>query len=100
MKSNRSDHQAIIKCKQYMNKGDKWSVDIELDKYFDTVNHDKLIGLVKIIRGIAIIRKYLKANVITNGLINTTPKSVPQSGNLLPLLSSVMLNELDTELEK
>lgn len=101
---NRSAHQAILKCKQYMDNGYKWAVDIDLEKYFDTVNHDKLIGLVykevKDIRVIALIRKYLQAGVMINGVVNNTPKGVPQGGNLSPLLSNIMLNELDTELEK
>lgn len=101
---NRSAHQAILKCKEYMDKGYKWVVDIDLEKYFDTVNHDKLIGLVykevKDIRVIALIRKYLQAGVMINGVVNTTSKGVPQGGNLSPLLSNIMLNELDAELEK
>lgn len=101
---NRSAHQAILKCKEYMDKGYKWAVDIDLEKYFDTVNHDKLIGLVykevKDIRVIALIRKYLQAGVMINGVVNTTSKGVPQGGNLSPLLSNIMLNELDAELEK
>ncbi|WLC78627.1 group II intron reverse transcriptase/maturase [Clostridium estertheticum] len=101
---NRSAHQAILKCKEYMDKGYKWAVDIDLEKYFDTVNHDKLIGLlykeVKDVRVIALIRKYLQAGVMERGVFNTSQKGVPQGGNLSPLLSNVMLNELDKELEK
>lgn len=101
---NRSAHQAILKCKEYMDIGYKWVVDIDLEKYFDTVNHDKLIGLVykevKDIRVIALIRKYLQAGVMERGIFNTSQKGVPQGGNLSPLLSNVMLNELDKELEK
>jgi len=101
---NRSAHQAILKCKQYMDNGYKWAVDIDLEKYFDTVNHDKLIGLVykevKDIRVISLIRKYLQAGVMIKEVVNTTEQGVPQGGNLSPLLSNVMLNELDTELEK
>ena len=101
---NRSAHQAILKCKKYMDEGYKWAVDIDLEKYFDTVNHDKLIGLVykqvKDVRAISLIRKYLQAGVMDNGVFNTTQKGVPQGGNLSPLLSNVMLNELDKELEK
>ena len=101
---NRSAHQAILKCKKYMDKGYKWAVDIDLEKYFDTVNHDKLIGLVykevKDVRVIALIRKYLQAGVMERGIFNTSQKGVPQGGNLSPLLSNVMLNELDKELEK
>jgi len=101
---NRSAHQAILRCKEYMDKGYKWAVDIDLEKYFDTVNHDKLIGLVykevKDVRVIALIRKYLQAGVMERGIFNTSQKGVPQGGNLSPLLSNVMLNELDKELEK
>jgi RNA-directed DNA polymerase len=101
---NRSAHQAILKCKQYMDNGYKWAVDIDLEKYFDTVNHDKLIGLVykevKDIRVISLIRKYLQAGVMINGAVNTTEKGVPQGGNLSPLLSNIMLNKLDKELAK
>ena len=101
---NRSAHQAILKCKEYMDKGYKWTVDIDLEKYFDTVNHDKLIGLVykevKDIRVISLIRKYLQAGVVENGTFNTSQKGVPQGGNISPLLSNIMLNELDKELEK
>ena len=100
---NRNAHQAILKCKEYMDKGYKWAVDIDLEKYFDTVNHDKLIGLVyreiKDIRVISLIRKYLQAGVMERGVFNSTQKGVPQGGNLSPLLSNVMLNELDKELE-
>lgn len=101
---NRSAHQAILKCKEYMDEGYKWAVDIDLEKYFDTVNHDKLIGLVykeiKDIRVISLIRKYLQAGVMEKGTFNTTEKGVPQGGNLSPLLSNIMSNELDKELEK
>ncbi len=101
---NRSAHQAILKCKEYMDKGYKWAVDIDLEKYFDTVNHDKLIGLVykevKDVRVISLIRKYLQAGVMEKGVFSVSQKGVPQGGNLSPLLSNIMLNELDKELEK
>ncbi len=101
---NKSANQAILKCKEYMDKGYRWAVDIDLEKYFDTVNHDKLIGLIykeiKDIRLITLIRKYLNAGVMINGVTNATTEGVPQGGNLSPLLSNIMLNELDRELEK
>ncbi len=72
--------------------------------YFDTVNHDKLIGLihkeVKDIRVISLIRKYLNAGAMVNGVVTSTELGVPQGGNLSPLLSNIMLNELDKELTK
>jgi group II intron reverse transcriptase/maturase len=86
-----------------MDVGYKWAVDIDLERYFDTVNHDKLIGLVykevKDIRVITLIRRYLNAGVMENGLTKPTKEGVPQGGNLSPLLSNIMLNELDKELE-
>lgn len=100
----RSAHGAIKRCQEYMNEGYKWLVDIDLASYFDTVNHDKLIGLiyreVKDIRVISLIRKYLNAGVMINGVVNSTDLGVPQGGNLSPLLSNIMLNELDKELTK
>lgn len=101
---NRNAHQAILKCKEYMDEGYRWAVDIDLEKYFDTVNHDKLIGLiykeVKDIRVIGLIRKYLNAGVMEKGLTTVTTEGVPQGGNLSPLLSNIMLHELDSELER
>jgi len=101
---NRSAHDALKSSKGFINNGYKWSVDLDLEAYFDTVNHDKLIGLVykevKDIRVISLIRKYLQAGVMENGVFNKTQKGVPQGGPLSPLLSNIMLNELDKELER
>lgn len=100
----RSCHDALKKCKEYINAGYKWAVDIDLTSYFDTVNHDKLIGLiykeVKDIRVISLIRKYLQSGVMEKGVVIATDEGVPQGGNLSPLLSNIMLNELDKELTK
>ncbi len=100
----RSCHDALKKCKEYINAGYKWAVDIDLASYFDTVNHDKLIGLiykeVKDIRVISLIRKYLQSGVMEKGVVIATDEGVPQGGNLSPLLSNIMLNELDRELTK
>ena len=99
---NRNAHHAVKKCQEYINQGYSWAVDIDLQAYFDTVNHDILIGLiykeVKDIRVISLIRKYLKAGAMSNGVAVTTQDGVPQGGNLSPLLSNIMLNELDKEL--
>ena len=101
---SRSAHGALKRCQKYMNEGYKWLVDIDLASYFDTVNHDKLIGLlykeIKDIRVISLIRKYLNAGVMINGVVTSTELGVPQGGNLSPLLSNIMLNELDKELTK
>ena len=100
----RNCHDALKKCKGYINAGYKWAVDIDLASYFDTVNHDKLIGLiykeVKDIRVISLIRKYLQSGVMAKGVVIKTDEGVPQGGNLSPLLSNIMLNELDKELSK
>lgn len=100
----RSAHGALKRCQEYMDEGYRWLVDIDLASYFDTVNHDKLIGLIhkeiKDIRVISLIRKYLNAGAMVNGVVTSTELGVPQGGNLSPLLSNIMLNELDKELTK
>jgi len=99
----RSAHQAVKKCKEYIEAGYNWAVDIDLAKYFDTVNHDKLLRLLsekKVDDSVlSLIRKYLRSGVMINGVVMTTEEGTPQGGNLSPLLSNVMLNELDNELE-
>lgn len=99
---NRSAHQAVKKCKEYIEAGYKWTVDIDLAKYFDTVNHDKLMRLlsetIKDGRVLSLIRKYLRSGVMINGVVMETGEGTPQGGNLSPLLSNIMLNELDKEL--
>lgn len=101
---NRSAHDALKRCQEYMNEGYTWIVDIDLASYFDIVNHDMLVGLIykeiKDIRVISLIRKYLNAGVMINGVVNFTTLGVHQGGNLSPLLSNIMLNELDKELTK
>ena len=99
----RSCEQAIIRALEYLNNGYDWIVDIDLEKFFDTVNQDRLITIVRrtIKDGevVSLIRKYLSAGVMENGVVKPTPKGTPQGGNLSPLLSNIMLNELDKELE-
>jgi RNA-directed DNA polymerase len=101
---NKSAHQAVKKCKEYIEAGYTWTVDIDLAKYFDTVNHDKLMRLVseevKDSRVLSLIRKYLKSGVMINGVVMDTGEGTPQGGNLSPLLANIMLNELDIELTK
>ena len=101
---NRSAHQAVKKCKEYIEAGYNWTVDIDLEKYFDTVNHDKLMRLLSEIikdgRVLSLIRKYLQSGVMINGVVMETEEGTPQGGNLSPLLSNIMLNELDKELTK
>ena len=99
----RSCEQAIIKAQEYLNDGYDWIVDIDLEKFFDTVNQDRLITIIRrtIKDGdvVSLIRKYLSAGVMENGVLKPTEQGTPQGGNLSPLLSNIMLNELDKELE-
>ena len=100
---NRRCEQAIIKLLEYFNDGYEWIVDIDLEKFFDNVPQDKLMSYVgRIIHDgdtESLIRKYLKAGVMNKGRYESTEIGTPQGGNLSPLLSNIMLNELDKELE-
>lgn len=101
---NRSCEQAVIRALEYLNEGYEWIVDIDLEKFFDTVNRDKLITIIgKTIEDgdvVSLIRKYLSAGVMEKGIVKPTEVGTPQGGNLSPLLSNIMLNELDKELEE
>lgn len=99
----RSAHDAMNRCKENINEGYKYVVDMDLEKYFDTVNHSKLIEVlsrtIKDGRVISLIHKYLRAGVVVNHTFKATGVGTPQGGPLSPLLSNIMLNELDEELE-
>ena len=99
----RSCEMAIIQALEYINDGHEWIVDIDLERFFDTVHHDKLMRIIShtIKDGdvISLIRKYLVSGVMVGGKYEDTPVGTPQGGNLSPLLSNIMLNELDKELE-
>lgn len=99
----RRAEQAVIKALEYLNEGYEWIVDIDLEKFFDTVNQDRLITIIgRTIKDgdvVSLIRKYLSAGVMENGVVKPTKVGTPQGGNLSPLLSNIMLNELDKELE-
>ena len=101
---NRSCEMAVIKALECFNEGYDWIVDIDLQSFFDEVNQDKLIGIMRrtIKDGnlVSLIRKFLQSGVMEKGIIQETKKGTPQGGNLSPLLSNIMLNELDIELEK
>ena len=100
---NRSCEQAVIRALEYLNDGYEWIVDIDLEKFFDTVNQDKLITIIgkTITDGdvVSLIRKYLSAGAMEKGIVKATTVGTPKGGNLSPLLSNIMLNELDKELE-
>ena len=99
----RCAQQAVIKLLEYFNDGYTYIIDIDLEKFFDNVHHDKLMTLVRNVihdpDTESLIHKYLKAGVMVKGKYEDTPVGTPQGGNLSPLLSNIMLNELDKELE-
>lgn len=101
---NRSCEMAVREMLMFLNEGYEWIVDIDLEKFFDSVPQDKLMSLVHNIIDDgdteSLIRKYLKAGVMVQGRYEKTEQGTPQGGNLSPLLSNIMLNELDKELEK
>lgn len=100
----RSCEQAVLKLVEYLNEGYEWIVDIDLEKFFDNVPQDKLMSYVgRVIHDPdteSLICKYLKSGVMENGIYEATELGTPQGGNLSPLLSNIMLNELDKELVK
>ena len=98
---NKSAKDAIQKVKEYAEQGYTFAVTLDLSKYFDTLNHEKLINLlrkeVKDERVIQLIKRYLKSGVMENGVVMETEEGSPQGGNLSPLLANVYLNEFDQE---
>lgn len=100
----RSAHQAVAAAQQYIADGHEYVVDIDLEKFFDRVNHDLLMGRLarRIIdkRALKLIRVFLSAGVMENGLVTPTDEGTPQGGPLSPLLSNIVLDDLDRELER
>src|SRR6516164_8280505 len=99
----RSAHQAVAQAQQYIAQGYGWVVDLDLEKFFDRVNHDRLLAAVaKRVadkRMLKLIRAFLEAGVMENGLVSPSVEGTPQGGPLSPLLSNLVLDELDRELE-
>lgn len=99
----RSCHDALKQAKSFIGEGYEWVVDIDLEKFFDTVNHDMLMArvarIIKDKRILKLIRKYLKSGILINGIIMRSEEGTPQGGPMSPLLSNVMLDDLDRELE-
>lgn len=100
----RSAHQGLQQCQRYITEGYKYAVDMDLEKFFDTVNQSKLVEVlsrtIKDGRVISLIHRYLQAGVVVANKFEQTAVGVPQGGPLSPLLSNIMLNELDKELER
>jgi RNA-directed DNA polymerase len=101
---NRNGHQAVLKAQEYLNAGYTWIVELDLDKFFDRVSHDKLMHLlslkIKDKRTLKLIRLYLIAGIMEDGLVSPRREGVPQGSPLSPLLSNVVLAELDAKLEE
>jgi len=100
----RSAHQAVAKAQHYIAEGRGWCVDLDLEKFFDRVHHDKLMGQIAKRVGdkrlLKLIRAFLNAGVMENGLVSPSVEGTPQGGPLSPLLSNLVLDELDRELER
>ena len=100
----RSAHRAVARAQEYVTSGNGWVVDIDLEKFFDRVNHDMLMAKVakevEDKRLLKLIRAFLNAGVLENGLVQPSTEGTPQGGPLSPLLSNIFLNDLDKELER
>ncbi len=100
----RSAHQAVVEAQGYVQSGRRWVVDVDLEKFFDRVNHDilmnRLARRIKDKRILGLIRRYLEAGVMAQGIVIERFEGTPQGGPLSPLLANVLLDEVDKELEK
>jgi len=100
----RSAHQAILKAREYQQEGRRWLVDMDLKQFFEEVNHDVLIAIIRRKindrRVLRLIRSYLRSGIMYGGVCTARVKGTPQGGPLSPLLSNILLNELDMELTR
>jgi RNA-directed DNA polymerase len=100
----RNAHQALRQARQYVAQGKRWVVDIDLEKFFDRVNHDLLMSKLAMTIGdarvLVLIRRYLQAGMMADGVVTARTEGTPQGGPLSPLLSNILLTDLDRELER
>jgi group II intron reverse transcriptase/maturase len=100
----RSAHDAVKAAREHIEAGYRWVVDIDLERFFDTVHHDRLMARmkeeVKDKRVLRLVNEYLKAGVMVNGVVTESEEGTPQGGPLSPLLSNIVLTELDRKLEE
>ena len=100
----RSAHDAVKAARVHVEAGYKWVVDIDMERFLDTVNHDRLMARMKVVvkdkRVLRLVNAYLKAGVMVNGVVMETKEGTPQGGPLSPLLSNIVLTELDQKLEE
>ena len=100
----RSAHQAVEQARRYVAEGYRWAVDLDIEKFFDRVNHDilmaRVVRKVKDKQLLRLIRRYLQAGILVDGLVSVRGEGTPQGSPLSPLLSNIMLDELDKELER
>jgi len=103
-REGRNAHQAVKQARRYVAEGKRWVVDIDLEKFFDRVNHDVLMSRVarrvQDRRVLMVIRRYLQAGMMSDGIVTGRTEGTPQGGPLSPLLSNILLDDLDKELEK
>lgn len=101
---NRNTHQAVLQAQQYLNAGKVWVIEIDLEKFFDRVSHDRLMYLlsrrIEDKATLRLIRKYLTSGILEGGMVSQRTEGTPQGSPLSPLLSNIILDELDKELEK
>ena len=101
---NRNTHQAVLQAQAYLNEGKVWVIEIDLEKFFDKVSHDRLMYLlsrrIEDKSTLRLIRKYLTSGILEGGMISQRTEGTPQGSPLSPLLSNIVLDELDKELEK
>ena len=102
-REKRSAHQAVMQAQQNLNEGNEWIIELDLENFFDRVNHDKLMGLLtkKITdkRTLKLIRSYLNSGIMADGVVSPRTEGTPQGSPLSPVLSNIVLNELDKELQ-